>query len=241
MIVDTMTMKEVGEAVLKAVQGNPMKIVSTILQKDKLYRRIILKGGERRYDFKPIRSEADGITFYICPFSFGKRDYKKYGLSFGLFAHFFYKGTNWYALLCNYTTVVNLYNQHFFKRYIERHLKDGSKVTIDTVRQYFKETNYSANCQIKENPSHKDCVYGATNIGVCCGYHCGTKRITVWLTYIDKETLSRGDKKKVFDDSADSLPPIGMDAFGQRIYKNEVPYLRHIKAIAEAARGIISK
>ena len=219
MIVDTMTMKEVGEAILKAVQRNLMKIASPMLRKDKLYRRIILKGGERRYDFKPLRSYADGITFYVCPFSLCKRDYKKYSLAFGLFAHFFYKGTNWYALLCDDNRTVNLYNQHFFKRYIERHLKDGSKVSIDTVRQYFKETDYLTNCKIKENPRHKNSVYGATNIGVCCGYHCGSTKITVWLTYIDKDTLSRGDKKEVFDDSADSLIPIGMDALGQRVFK----------------------
>lgn len=240
MIVDTMSMKDVGEAVLKTVQCNLMKIAIPMLKMNKKYRRIILKGGDKRIDFMPIRTEADGITFYLCPYSLGKRDTKKYSLVFGLFAHFFYRGTNWYALLCDDNRTVNLYNQHFFKRYIMRHLKDGRKVSIDTVRHYFKETDYLTNCQIKQNPRHKNCIYGATNIGVCCGYYCGSKRITVWKTYIDQETLSKGDKKEVFDDSADKLIPIGMDGFGQRIFKNEVPYMRHIKAIAKAARGKIS-
>lgn len=116
MIVDTMTMKEVGEAIIKAVQVNLMKIASPMLRKDKLYRRAILKGGNKRIDFKPIRTEAEGITFYLCPFSLSKRDYKMHSLTYGLFAHFFYKGTNWYALLCDDNRTVNLYNQHFFKR-----------------------------------------------------------------------------------------------------------------------------
>ena len=217
MIVDTMTIEELGDAVIKTVQANIFGITNVLFSKDKLYKRIIIKGGEKRYDFKPLRSEADGITFYVCPYSNGKRDYKKYGLSFALFAHFFYKGTNWYALLCDNNTKVNLYQQHFFERYIERHLKDGSNVTIDTVRHYFKETDYLTNCRVTKNPKHPNCIYGATNIGVCCGYHCG-RRITVWLTYIDKGTLTRGFKKDVFNESADMFTPIGTDALVNRIF-----------------------
>lgn len=221
MIVDTMSIEEVGNAIIKAARVDIERITSVLYPKDKLYRRTIIQGGDRRIDFKPLRSEADGITFYVCPYSNSKRDYKKYGIMFGLFAHFFYKGTNWYALLCSDYQAVNLYQQHFFERYIERHLKDESKVSIETVRHYFKETDYLTNCMVKENPKHKDCIYGATNIGVCCGYHCG-RRIAVWLTYIDKETLSRGDKKDVFDESADAFIPIGMDALGNRIFEGDM-------------------
>ena len=218
MIVDTMSMKEVGDAIIKSAQPIILGFISDNSPKEKAYRRIILKGGERRYDFKPLHYETDSINFYLCPYSNGKRDYKKYGLLFCMFAHFFYKGTNWYALLCGGCQTVNLYRQHFFERYIERHLKDESKVSIETVRRYFKETDYLTNCRIVENPKHKDCIYGATNIGVCCGYHCG-KRMKVWLTYIDKETLSKGDKRDIFDESADALTQIGMDILGNRILK----------------------
>ena len=222
MIVDTMSIEEVGNAIIKTAKANIERIANAILSKDKLYRRTILKGGERRYDFKPLRSIVDGITFYVCPYSKGKKDYKKYGIMYGLFAHFYYQGTNWYAMLCGNGDRTTLYQQHFFERYIERHLKDGSKVSIDTVRHYFKETDYLTSCKMIENPNHPNCVYGATNIGVCCGYHCGSNRITVWKTYIDKETLYRGDKKEVFDKSADRFTPIGMDSKGNRKFEGDL-------------------
>ena len=222
MIVDTMSFEEVGNAITKAAQTNMQRITSVMFPKDKLYRRIILRGGERRYDFKPLRTDADGITFYVCPYSKSKRDFKKYGLMFGLFAHFFYQGTNWYAMLSDNYDRVALYQQHFFERYIERHLKDSSNVSIDTVRHYFKETDYFTNCRMIENPKYPNCVYGATNIGVCCGNHCGSRNLTVWKTYIDKETLSRGDKKDLFDESADRFTPIGMDSIGNRLFEGDL-------------------
>ena len=222
MIVDTMSIEEVGNAVIKTAKANAERFASVVLPREKLYRRTILKGGDKRYDFKPLRSDADGVTFYVCPYCNGKRGFKKHGVMFGLFAHFFYQGTNWYALLCGNFDSVSLYQQHFFERYIERHIKDGSKVSIDMVRHYFKETDYLTNCRMIENPKHPNCVYGATNIGVCCGFHCGSSRITVWKTYIDKETLSRGDKKDIFDKSADRFTPIGIDSQGNRIFEGDL-------------------
>lgn len=221
MIVDTMSIEEVGNAIIKAVQTNKKQIASATVPKDKLYRRTILKGGERRYDFKPIRTEADGITFYVCTYSMGKKDYKKFGLMLCLFAHFYYQGTNWYAMLCSDYNTVAFYQQHFFERYIERHLKDGSKVSIDTVRHYFKETDYHTNCRAVRNPKYANCIYGATNIGVCCGRYCGRGNMIVWLTYIDQETLCRGEKKIIFDDSV-SLTAKGVDAQGNRLFEGDL-------------------
>lgn len=221
MIVDTMSMEEVGKAVIKAALASRMKILGLSERKEGKYRKIILKGGDKQYNFKPIPMVTDGITFYVCPHSKGKRDYKKYGLLYGLFAHFFYKGTNWYALLLQNYERVAIYQQHFFVRYIERHLKDNSEVTIETVMKYFKETDYHAETKTFENPLHEKCIYGATNIGVSCGYHCG-RTILIWLTYIDKETLTKGAKKEHFDNYLGYLEPIGFDAYGNRIFWSEL-------------------
>ena len=221
MIVDSMSTEEVYDAIIKAVEANTASIESVISPKKKVYRRIILKGGDKRHDFKPLRKVVDGITFYVCPYSRSKRDYKKHDIMYVLFAHFFYMGTNWYAMMCNGDCVA-LYKQHFFERYIERHLKDGSNVSIDTVHHYFIETDYLINCRMIENPKHPNCVYGATNIGVCCGYHLGNNKMAVWSTYVDKETLNRGDKKDLYDESNDRFIPIGTDSQGNRIFKADV-------------------
>ena len=222
MIVETMSMEEVCNAILKVAQTKLVSIESVVFSMEKVYRRVVFKGGDKRYDFKPLRKVVDGITFYVCPYSKSKKDYKKYGIMYGLFAHFFYQGTNWYAMICGNGGSVTLYKQHFFERYIERHLKDGSKVSIDTVRHYFKETDYLTSCRMIENPKHPNCVYGATNIGVCCGYHLGSRKMAVWCTYVDKETLDRGDKKDLFDKSAARFASIGMDEQGNRIFEGDL-------------------
>lgn len=217
MIVDTMSMEEVGNALMKTVRANIENITRVVYSMDKVYRRVILKGGNKRYDFKPLIKEVDGIEFHVCPYSRSKRHYKRYGIMYGLFAHFFYKGTNWYAMLCGCGDAVALYSQHFFKRYIERHLKDGSSVSIDTVRHYFKETDYLTNCKVIENPKYPNCIYGATNIGVCCGYHVNGRVINVWNTYIDRETLTGGEKKSIFEEYSDRFMLINREEYYSRL------------------------
>ena len=224
MIVDTMTIEEVGNAVMKAAKKSITKTTNVINAHHKTFMRIVRKSNKERIDFKPLSFVTDGITFYVCVYSNNKRDTKKYGFSFGVFAHIYYRSTNWYCMIINDYCGVQMYQQHFFERYIERHLKDGSSVSIDTVRKYFKETNYIGLRKFRDNPNHKDCIYSATNIGVCCGYHRG-HNISIWLTYIDKETLTLGDKKEVFDKGADRLIQVGLDAFGKRIYKDDLRYL----------------
>lgn len=43
MVVDTMSLKEVGEAILKASQKSTSRIVSLLVNKDKEYRRVIME------------------------------------------------------------------------------------------------------------------------------------------------------------------------------------------------------
>lgn len=198
MIVDTMTLKEVGEAILKASQKSATKVERLLLRNDKRYRRVIIKGLKERYDFQPIPFTTDGIEFILCPFSKGKKDYKKYGIAYGLFAHVYYNGTNWYCMITWDFQKVLMYCNHFFERYIERHLQDDSTVSADIVRQYFKETDYLTNyCDI-DNPNYMNCIYGATNIGVSCGEKVANN-IFVYKTFIDLETITLGDKKTTFD------------------------------------------
>jgi hypothetical protein len=217
MIVDTMTIEEVGNAVIRAYHANEQKLLNSIAPFERRYKRIILKN-DTRFDFVPVSFLADGIRFYVCPYSRSKSEYKKYGLMFGVFAHFFYQGTNWYVMLCGARfDRLQMYKQHFFERYIQRHLKDDSSVTIDTVRHYFKESDYITRCQHIEHTRYENCVYGANDAGVCCGYYVNDK-ITVWSTYLDDTTVEFGNKREVLDNHLNALPPIGINWAGQRIF-----------------------
>ena len=218
MIVDTMTLQEVGETILKTAIRNIPTIGKLIMRKDKVYKRIIYKGQKERYDFLPMTFEADGIEFHICPYSKGKSDYKKYGIANGLFAHIFYRRTNWYCLITyDYQSVV-MYSNHFFERYIERHLKDSTQVNAETVRRYFKETDYLTMCQVIDNPKYKNCIYGSTNIGVCCG-EIVSSNVKVFKTFIDMETLTQGDKKETFDSGQTFFANLITNKLGIREFK----------------------
>lgn len=218
MIVDTMSLKEVGEAILKASQKSISKIVALLDNKDKEYRRVIIKGHKERYDFQRISFTTDGIEFILCPYSKGKKDYKKYGIMYGLFAHVFYNGTNWYCMITNDFKSVGMYCNHYFERYVERHLKDDSRIDVEIVRKYFKEIDYLTIFHRLEHPKYKDCVYGSTNIGVCCGQMI-SNQVIVFKTYIDMETLTLGEKKKTYDNGQKTLEALITNEIGIREFE----------------------
>lgn len=218
MIVDTMTLQEVGETILKASQKSIMIITKKMAAKERDYRRIIIKGQKERYDFQPIPFITDGIEFYICPYSKGKKDYKKYGMAYCLFAHVFYKSTNWYCMITWNFLSVMMYCNHFFERYIERHLQDDSEVNVDLVRRYYKETDYLTYfCDI-DNPKYENCIYGSTNIGVCCGEKV-SNNILVYKTFIDIETITIGDKRKTLDKGQKILESLVTNEIGIREFR----------------------
>lgn len=221
MIVDTMTLEEVGEAILKASNKSINRIERLLTWKDKDYKKIIIKGQKERFDFLPIPFENDGIKFYICPYSKGKKDYKKYGIMYGLFAHVFYHGTNWYCMItADYVNVIMFCN-HFFERYIERFLKDDSVVNVEMARKFFKETDYLYINRPIENPKHPNCVYASMNIGIACG-EIVSKHVTAYKTFLCKDTLTIGNKRKTYDE-------------GQKAFETTITNdwgLREIKGVA---------
>ena len=220
MILDNMTLEEVGKGLLTTAQSSYPRFMGIMSHKEKEYRRIAIKSGQGRLDFKTINVQMENITFHICPYSFGKQDYKKFGLSFCLLASFKYQRKDMYCLISNYGTGLQIYTRHFFERYVERHLKDDSEVSINLVRKYFRETECVCMIESVEREGYDNSVYGGTNIGTCCGYKV-CENVYVFKTYIDEETLSRGDKRKVFDESQPLIKPVGMDALGNRIYPEQ--------------------
>ncbi len=199
MIVDTMTYKEMVTAVSKMTSRHKDRFKKIVSHHLNDYKRIIFKGNKQRYDFKPLRVVADGIDFYLCPFSLGKSLYKKHGIIFRCFAKFFYRGTYWYCVYSFDGKPNELYQQHVFKRFIERHLKDNSKVSSETVRKFLKETEGPYAYGPIASPKHPNGYYIATRIGVLCGYKYNENTV-VWLTFIDKESISKGYKKQALDE-----------------------------------------
>lgn len=192
MIVDKMNFNEVGEELLRFYDKNIERVITLLMHKNREYRRIILSKGEKRIDFKPISYENINQV-YILPFSLGKKDFKKYGLSFYFIVKFYYQKKYWYAKIDCRHRKVEIYAYHFFQRYIERHLDGVGNVGIDIVRKYMIET-VALTCIDKKEEIYEKSVYGTTSIGMCCGRYYDN--INVWLTYIDKKTIKKVLKKK---------------------------------------------
>lgn len=170
MILENMNIQEVGRSLLKTAQQNYLRFGLILSHNEKKYRRIAIKKGQERIDFKPINVQVENITFHICPYSLNKQDSKKYGFNFCLLASFKYRKKDMFCMISDYGTKIQMYTIHFFERYIERHLKDDSVVNINLVRKYFKETEYVCHIESVEKEGYENSVYGGTNIGACCGY-----------------------------------------------------------------------
>ena len=108
-----------------------------------------------------------------------------------------------------------MFCNHFFERYIQRYLKDDSEVNAETVRKFFKETDYLYINSPIENPKHPNCVYASMNIGIACG-EIVSKQVTVYKTFLCKDTLTLGDKKMVFDKGQEDFERIVMNKYGLR-------------------------
>lgn len=220
MIVDTMNYSEVGAYLISFAKSNKGRISALLQHNNNKYKRKMLTSGERRVDFKSIKFKDDGMEVYIFPFSLGKRDYRKYGMCFYHVLRFFYQGQFWWAKLSHTYDYVEIYQYHFFERYIERHLHTDDRVCEDTVRDYFIQTDAVTMTKDIDSDKYSNCVYGTTPIGMCFGstYKCKGGEMCVWKTYIDSRTIECGKKKEVLDHYSSKLIPIGVDSLGFNIY-----------------------
>ena len=66
MIVDTMNIEEVGNAVINAARKSVPKVVHVMTEHHKAYMRIVRNSNKERIDFKPLSFVTEGITFYVC-------------------------------------------------------------------------------------------------------------------------------------------------------------------------------
>lgn len=220
MIVDTMNYSEVGAYLLSFAKSNLQRVGALLKYNENKYKRAMLINGEKRVDFKPIKFESDEIEVFIFPYSLGKRDYKKYGMCYYYVLRFFFRGQFWWAKVSNSYDCVEIYQYHFFERYIERHLHTDDMVSASIVKDYFVKTNCVTATHRIDSDKYDNCCYGTTPIGMCLGsiYKCKGGDIKVWKTYINSNTIECGRKKEVLDRYSSKLIPIGVDDLGLNIY-----------------------
>lgn len=217
MILDNMTLEEVGMSLLRTARENKERFNRLVIHRQKKYRRIVLKRKDKKADFAPIHSEAEKVDFYICPFYFDKRR----GMFTNLIASFKYKKKQYYCLFCKFDTIACIVTTHFLERFAERHLKDDNPVGISTLRLYLRAIHFTWNPEIVKHPYYDNRFVAGTHIGVCCGYKI-SDNIYILKTFIDQETIDFGDKKRIFDESAGVLSKIELDCHGREKLPTEL-------------------
>lgn len=197
MIVDTMTFKEVADAIVKAKVSSLKRMFALMDSKKKEYMRIINNWGDKRCDFKYFFIEKNDIQLYLCPYSRIKRDCKKNGLCFFLFAKVYYKH-NIYWCMVTMANKVSFFKNHLFERYLERHceMSEGSEVTPEVVQNFFRETDTLFTGKTYSTEQHPNGVLAGTSIGTCCGDM--VDEIVIYKTFIDATTVNYY-KKRIYD------------------------------------------
>jgi hypothetical protein len=190
-------------------------VLRKTVAKEKIYRRIILKNGEQTIFFKSDERECNNYKYIVYVKSYGKKDYTKRGLIFYIVTPFTLFGKNYYIYYVNNFNSMVVYTQHFFERYVERHLKDNKSFSKDIIGLYLKDTD----CIMADyNINHKrynNCVYSSTLIGTCCGRKV-TNNIILYSTFISKDTLEKGEKKIIYDKGKELFNDV-FDINGKRI------------------------
>lgn len=183
---------------LENLKGNLKEVMRKALAKEKDYRRTIFKKGEQTVFFKSDERECNGYKYIVYVKSYGKKDYAKRGLIFYIVTPFTLFGKHYYIHYAKKFERMDVYTQHFFDRYIERHLKDGRNFNNDVIGRYFKDTDCITMFGDVIHNKYSDCVYASTLIGTCCGRRI-TDKILLYSTFINEDTITKGTKKVIFD------------------------------------------
>lgn len=204
MVVDTMSLEEVGLHILNLYRDNYMRILNILGHREPQYRKAVYANDRLQY-FKTIEVCAGNVTFNVYPCALSKADYKKSGLTFSVVAKVFYKGNSIWCFLPNFFDNGIFYTHHFFERYDERQL-GGEFGTVDDklVKRFFTDNSFK--CVIDDNFRGNDNDETAMTVryGVCLGVSMG-ERFHLMKTYISNDTVFRGCKKDSIDRTNEDL------------------------------------
>ena len=220
MILDNMTLEEVGKSLLRTTRDNEKRFIRLVTHRIKRYRRVVIRRNSRT-NFKLIKCTIENVDFYICPYSYGKKEMKKNAVWFCLLASFKYQNRRLFCSIDESSTHVALYTTHFLERYIERHLKDDSQPGIETLRRFENERNHIVCAMDVKDPIYDNRIIAGTRFGIGCGYKVADN-VFMYKTYIDKETIRAGEKFRVLETSESLLAPVGVDNFNREVTRLEM-------------------
>jgi hypothetical protein len=218
MIVPSMTVQEIHKEVFEDIKNLRSKLDE--FRKD--FKKTVLRGSRypliKSYDCKTREKK----NLFIVDFTAIKRsDWKKPIVSlYGIYS----RPEGKYAVAPTIDmNLITIYPPHFFKRYIERIVKDGSISIEEIIRQYFKndwgfmgavvnedfESVY--NCFENDNINDKVSFVAATSQGYCFGEKQGN--VNIIKTIISEDMLFE-NQKLIFHELKDAFKEANKERYG---------------------------
>lgn len=182
------------------------------------YRKAVLKQNtDDSIFFKPIERKSNGFTYIIYPSSNGKRDFKKYGMIFFLVTPFYVDGKPYYVRYdgVKRNNKFNVYTQHFFDRYIERHLGNESNLSmVEVIKDFLKETDALDYIKAAEGDKYENGLQLANKVGVDSVTKI-SDNILLHKTFVGNSTIRMG-KRQEAKEAFERVKPYIFDANGKR-------------------------
>lgn len=217
MIVDTMSLLEVAEELLKDLKSEGIgKIVKRL--KDKKYRKYIIKNGQSKkmIYFKSFDIETRRRNrFVVLPFCKGKSGFKKWGMGGIVVSLFYYEKYPYIAWVTNDFTSIVFFKKHLFERYNQRFVQDEMTFSKDLIFDYFRGNMLL--CADHQHEDGSNGIVGVVRDGVLFGERLNDSAI-VYKTYITADMLREeqmGKYKKLYAmycDNMRKLEEVGMAA-----------------------------
>ena len=214
MIVDTMTFSEIRKEILNDWLFGVLPKVLKILADNK-YRKFIIKSNKNEtiyFKHHEIISKRKN-RFILIPFSYGKADFKKYGMCFFAFTSFRIGKKLYYARVdCNGQSV-SFYSWHLLERYYERLYGYTDRITEVHILKFVKENSIALPYE-QYNTKYINGEFGRTDKGILLGQRID-ERTVVYNTFITEE-MAKGKQIEISDFLNGQLDNLAFDSLGNR-------------------------
>lgn len=201
MIVDTMTLKEINDEIIKDMKESQIEntVGCKILERIGKYWSLVIKRTTKYsfWAFEPFKvKSARGNEFYVLPYTHGKRSFRQEGVLY-VIAVFFNGGVAMIVGEHRTNPQCLFFRPHFFERYWQRfqdgqHASDDKKGALNILAQ-----NHAIQFKKYDHNKHHNSVICEMEDGVAFG--TVKDGFIVINTYISKGML-KGEQTDIVDD-----------------------------------------
>lgn len=166
------------------------------------YRKIGMKNTEPVH-FKPIYWESNRHNkYFVIPCTNGKKDLKKYGMSFYVWCYYKGKNGELNGVMIASSGAYCFYRNHLFMRYAERFFNDSTMETLDLMVEFATHNTFTVSRPFDTAVKYTNSYFGKVEDGIILGTM--TNGYMVYNTFITEDML-KGSEINYSNDSQAEL------------------------------------